>query len=282
VQRMVDEELITPEMAVNHPDLNILTRAIGKQPEVAIEVGAPFELYPGDSVLLCTDGLWGSLSEDQLIQQLSAERSAQETADALVQNALEAGSDDNITVQVIRIESRTRQAQALPPPAAAIGVARGGRRDATQPSSPAFTGASVPAQASAVATPSQSAVPAKHSSLVFVIAGTVLGLLLAGGAWFGYHHFHHVTQQGPVAPPNPCKTGEIQTDTGMCKPAGNTGDPGASPAQTHKPKPPCPPNQTCPPQRKKHVPQNSTDSQNTGGEAMVVVGTSQLNQGVTP
>jgi len=63
-------------------------------------------LYPGDIVLLCTDGLWGHLSDEQLVHELSCARSAQETADELVQLALDAGSDDNITLQVLRLDSR--------------------------------------------------------------------------------------------------------------------------------------------------------------------------------
>jgi hypothetical protein len=57
-------------------------------------------------VLLCSDGLWGYLSDEELEQELTIDRSASETADALVQHALEAGSDDNITVQVLRLDDR--------------------------------------------------------------------------------------------------------------------------------------------------------------------------------
>jgi len=108
VQRMVDENLITPEMARTHPDLNVLTRAIGKQPTVEIEVGESTAIYLGDTVMLCTDGLWGHLSDEQIIRELSVDRTAQETSEALAQLALDAGSDDNITVQVIRLEDARR------------------------------------------------------------------------------------------------------------------------------------------------------------------------------
>ena len=268
VQRMVDEELITPEMAVNHPDLNILTRAIGKQPEVAVEVGKIFELYPGDSVLLCTDGLWGPLQEDQIVQELSADRTAQETADSLVERALEAGSDDNITVQVIRLESRTLPtqsfpAQLFPPPAGAIGGSRSGRKDATQPFSPASGDAPWPAEASAPAAPSQlaamspskapsqSGASTKRSPLVLVVAGTALGLLLAGGVWFSYAHFHRVPTPPPppVIPHDNCASA---SSGGVCKPVPAAPLNSVAPPPARK-KTPCPAGeQPCPAQKKKH------------------------------
>ena len=106
VQRLVDENTITAEAARNHPGLNVLTRALGKQPNVEIEVGSSVSLHTGDTVLLCTDGLWGHLSDEELIHELSMERSASETADAIVELALANGSDDNVTVQLLRLEGR--------------------------------------------------------------------------------------------------------------------------------------------------------------------------------
>lgn len=121
VQRMVDEQLISPEAARTHPDLNVLTRAIGKQAEIAIEVGPRLALYPGDTILLCTDGLWGHVPDERMAYELSVDRSASETADVLVQLALDQGSDDNITLQILRLEDRNGggRSMTVPPLAAA-------------------------------------------------------------------------------------------------------------------------------------------------------------------
>ena len=106
VQRMVDTGLLTAEQARNHPESNVLSRAIGKQPSVEIEVGDLFSMSPGDVLLLCSDGLWGPLTEQQIGEVLGRPTGTQEIADALVNLALECGSDDNITVQVVRYEYR--------------------------------------------------------------------------------------------------------------------------------------------------------------------------------
>jgi protein phosphatase len=106
VQRMVDTGLLTSEQARNHPESNVLSRAIGKQPTVEIEIGDLFQMNPGDVLLLCSDGLWGPLTEQQIGELLGRHVGTQEIADALVNLALECGSDDNITVQVVRYEFR--------------------------------------------------------------------------------------------------------------------------------------------------------------------------------
>src|ERR1035441_5918510 len=62
VQALLSRNLITPEEAQNHPDASVLTRSLGHQPEVEIDI----EQHPlalGDTLLLCSDGLWGFVSE---------------------------------------------------------------------------------------------------------------------------------------------------------------------------------------------------------------------------
>jgi PPM family protein phosphatase len=112
VQRMVDAQILTPEAARSHPDSNVLTRALGQQPNVVIDVSMPEPLLPGDTLLLCSDGLWGYVPDEQLQHELSLDRSASEAADALADLALEQGSDDNITLQVLRLEDRQRTMRA--------------------------------------------------------------------------------------------------------------------------------------------------------------------------
>lgn len=106
VQRMVDTGLLTPEQAHRHPDSNVLSRAIGKQAAVEIETGETFALLPGDTVMLCSDGLWGPLTDAQVAEVLGRGTDTQTIADALVDLAFTQGSDDNITVQVLRFGHR--------------------------------------------------------------------------------------------------------------------------------------------------------------------------------
>lgn len=106
-QRMVDANMIRPEEARKHPDASVLTRALGQQPEVSIEVDGPVMLEPEDVVLLCSDGLSGYVEDRLIEQEMNAHRSASETANALAELALRSGSDDNITVQVLRARAET-------------------------------------------------------------------------------------------------------------------------------------------------------------------------------
>ena len=141
-----------------------------------------FELYPGDTVLLCTDGLWGPLSDEQIVQELIVERSAQDSADALVQLALAAGSDDNITLQVLRIESRNNNPRPYAPPGTALQLsASASRSQATQPS-PAFNSGSV----LAASKPPRSALNLlRKLPLLHYVVMAMLCLCLAGdGGYF--------------------------------------------------------------------------------------------------
>lgn len=98
IQDMIDMGEITQEEAAKHPKRNVITRCIGNE-------GRPPEIYishipvnPGDKYLLCSDGLWESVSEEQMVKMLKSDITLQQMADELVQMALQQGSNDNISV----------------------------------------------------------------------------------------------------------------------------------------------------------------------------------------
>jgi len=103
VNRMVKAGEITPEEAEVHPHRNVLVRALGTEADVPLDerdVG----LLDGDRLLLCSDGLTGMISEDQIQAILtSTEGAPQEAADRLVLAANRAGGVDNITVVVLDV-----------------------------------------------------------------------------------------------------------------------------------------------------------------------------------
>lgn len=78
---------------------NVITRAIG-MPNVRPEL-RPLDAQPGDAYLLCTDGLCGVLSEDEIISLLS-QGDAKESVQRLVLRSYERGGKDNITAIVVR------------------------------------------------------------------------------------------------------------------------------------------------------------------------------------
>jgi serine/threonine protein phosphatase PrpC len=86
---------------------NIITRAVGIEPTLEAEV-AEAEVQPGDTVLLCTDGLSNMVEEDDIARTLAQSASPQAAADKLVQMANRNGGKDNITAVVARLQAGTR------------------------------------------------------------------------------------------------------------------------------------------------------------------------------
>jgi len=104
VGRLVESGIVRSEDAEKHPQRHILTAALGAGTEVSADSADPeFDLEDGDTLVLCTDGLWGVVSEDEIVKAVREEKSVQESCRELVRLALERGGPDNITVQVLRI-----------------------------------------------------------------------------------------------------------------------------------------------------------------------------------
>lgn len=106
VQEQVDAGTISSDNARTHPFSSILTGALGIEgEELDIEVLEP-ECEPGDTFLLCSDGLVARLNDDQILTVLEEHADDLDgAAQALVAAANEAGGPDNITVALIRCRS---------------------------------------------------------------------------------------------------------------------------------------------------------------------------------
>lgn len=101
VQDLLDQGLLTPADAEGHPMGHVLTRALGVEPEVQVDI-VQDEAEPGDRFLLCSDGLSGPVSEDE-IRQLMILPDLQDTVDELIARAHANGAPDNVTAIVIEI-----------------------------------------------------------------------------------------------------------------------------------------------------------------------------------
>jgi len=105
VGRLVESGIVRHEDAESHPQRHILTAALGSGRDIVPHVPErPFPLEEGDTLVLCTDGLWGLVRDSELA------RTAQSTPPAeacvqLVKMALERGGPDNITVLVLRVSA---------------------------------------------------------------------------------------------------------------------------------------------------------------------------------
>jgi protein phosphatase len=100
VHKMLMEGEIDESEAETHPHRSILTRALGVDGDVQVDEGF-VEMRNGDRLLLCTDGLTGMVSDEQIKTVLEESRDPQEAVDRLVRAANRAGGIDNITAVVI-------------------------------------------------------------------------------------------------------------------------------------------------------------------------------------
>jgi serine/threonine protein phosphatase PrpC len=103
VNRMVKAGEITADEADVHPHRNVLTRVLGTEPEVKVDM-QEVPLMGGDRLLLCSDGLFAMVNEEQIQAILEIEPDPQRVADRLVRAANRAGGVDNITVVVLDAE----------------------------------------------------------------------------------------------------------------------------------------------------------------------------------
>ncbi|MCI8354972.1 MAG: Stp1/IreP family PP2C-type Ser/Thr phosphatase [Lachnospiraceae bacterium] len=100
VEEMVRMGGIGREEARNHPDKNIITRAIGARDTIEIDFFHE-ELKSGEIVLMCSDGLTNMLEDEEIEGILKGQGTMEERADRLVEAANQNGGKDNITVIVI-------------------------------------------------------------------------------------------------------------------------------------------------------------------------------------
>lgn len=105
VGRLVESGIVRSEDAEFHPQRHILTAALGSGQQVAPHApDHPVLLEEADTLLLCTDGLWGVVSDLELAG-VAQSNSPAEACAVLVRMALERGGPDNITVSVLRISA---------------------------------------------------------------------------------------------------------------------------------------------------------------------------------
>lgn len=120
VAEQVRAGLLSEEQARTHAQRNVITRSLGTQPDVEVDVFRE-QIQPGDFLVLCTDGLSGLISDEELMRIV--ERSVpQESVYHLVERANENGGPDNITAIVVRV-----QEVGVEPPGARNAVLVGGR-----------------------------------------------------------------------------------------------------------------------------------------------------------
>lgn len=105
VQDMIDSGILTVEQAAEHPKRNIITRALGTG-KFDPDISGPFPLYQQDVFMLCSDGLYHYFTTQEMEKILDMDPQA--ACEALVNEANRQGSDDNVTVQVVKANVGSR------------------------------------------------------------------------------------------------------------------------------------------------------------------------------
>lgn len=104
VQEMADAGLITHEETRHHPKKNILTRVVGYDNKVQPDIFHR-TLYEEDFILLCSDGLWSVVPDQQIRDTVLSATTVQQACNDLVELANSAGGPDNISVIIIKPEN---------------------------------------------------------------------------------------------------------------------------------------------------------------------------------
>jgi serine/threonine protein phosphatase PrpC len=92
---------LSVEQARRHPQRNFVTQALGL-PEGIVPSTTTVAMAAADLLLLCTDGLWETMSERELAASLDGERSADAIAESLIERAMAAGGPDNASLVLYR------------------------------------------------------------------------------------------------------------------------------------------------------------------------------------
>ncbi|MBQ9306578.1 MAG: Stp1/IreP family PP2C-type Ser/Thr phosphatase [Clostridia bacterium] len=110
VMEMVRAGMITKEQAQTHPMRNVITRAIGTDRAVEVDL-VEEKRRKGDIYLLCSDGLHGQLAEER-IREILMEMDLSDAADTLLKETLEKGAPDNVSLVLVCDEDETYAPEA--------------------------------------------------------------------------------------------------------------------------------------------------------------------------
>ncbi|WP_420992794.1 PP2C family protein-serine/threonine phosphatase [Cupriavidus sp. 30B13] len=103
IENLLQQERVLPMQVANHPERNKLYNCLGSPNLPLIDIGGPLRLEPGDVALLCSDGLWGSIEEQLLVDKvtnLSVVHAIPDLIDQALENAGE-GADNTTAIAMM-------------------------------------------------------------------------------------------------------------------------------------------------------------------------------------
>ena len=113
---IVEEEVragrMTPEQAANHPSKNVISRALGAEQGVEVDMKT-MEVEEGTEFLLCTDGITRHIPDNEIRQLMVVSDSLDELCDELKRRCFDRGAEDNLTVVAVRVGEHLRAHERL-------------------------------------------------------------------------------------------------------------------------------------------------------------------------
>ncbi|HVS82809.1 MAG TPA: PP2C family serine/threonine-protein phosphatase [Pyrinomonadaceae bacterium] len=113
---VVEEEVragrMTPEQAINHPSKNVISRALGAEASVEVDMKTT-EVEDGSTFLLCTDGITRHIPDNQLRELLMSGQSAEAICAEMKQRCFQRGAEDNLTAVIVQVGTPQFDAVAI-------------------------------------------------------------------------------------------------------------------------------------------------------------------------
>ena len=107
VQELVSVGKLTPEEAKHHPKKNFITRAMGAEETVKVDIN--IIPYNGEKILVCSDGLTNFTTDEEIRDIMNEPHTLQENSEKLIELANSRGGKDNITIVALEKENRDEQ-----------------------------------------------------------------------------------------------------------------------------------------------------------------------------
>jgi serine/threonine protein phosphatase PrpC len=179
---------LTPEEADAHPQRSVITRALGTDPDVDVDM-VSVDVEPGDLFLLCSDGLTTMVPEDDILRIVQKAGTLDEIARTLVRAANSGGGEDNITVVLFQVVGDEAVEETL------VAAPASEPADATDELEDTLTGLP-PVQAAAPATAKEPRPRRRRSHwrrrILWAALGVAFVALILGGALFGLSRAYFV------------------------------------------------------------------------------------------
>jgi protein phosphatase len=224
---VVEEEVragrMTPEQAQNHPSRNVISRALGAESDVEVDLKT-FEIEPGTTFLLCTDGITRHIPDSELRSLIGGASDLDAACQEMKRLCFERGAEDNLTAVLVRVggssappagddgwdEEQTLIIESRREPSAHAAAENGSRAQETlapagDAHAPAHTAPAAPPAPNAHAGQALPATPArKRGGAGRVIFFLLLLLLFSAAAFYGGMFYERrFSTEAPIAASNP-------------------------------------------------------------------------------